>query len=455
MSMMQRDLGYGQASSNGFSSGMSGMPMGIPLQMYEAQSPGNKLYFGLVTLTIQVIFCFTFSQSKLDMTSAADTDSSSIYNFYVGVALMMFVGFGYLMTFLKAYGLGAVGFTMLITCLGVEWAIILECYMGKGELSIDFMSLLNGNFAVAAVLISFGGLIGKISPLQVVVVTIFELTCYVANKVYFLKQYDSSPLILDCGGTIIIHVFGAYFGLAACKVLGPPHKDKLNAANYTSDLFSLIGTVFLWLFWPSFVAGGLPGGAQQTTALINTVIALASSTVITFALTQILEGGKLSTVPIQNATLAGGVSIGAAANLVDPFGAAVVGTMAGALSTWGFIKSPLFGDVDTCGIHNLHGMPGLLGGVFSVLVPHFYKNTGIVTGHQFAGLAGTLAIAIVTGVIGGIFLRMADLLEENPAMTKAAAMGMNPADLKPEPFSDSAHWATADDIPKSQAALVI
>merc|ERR1719240_260485 len=106
---------------------------------------------------------------------------------------MMFVGFGYLMTFLKAYGLGAVGFTMYITCLGVEFAIIIESFMGKGSLTIDFMSLLNGNFAVAAVLISFGGLIGKISPLQITVLRVVELTCYCANKVFFLKQYAAEP----------------------------------------------------------------------------------------------------------------------------------------------------------------------------------------------------------------------------------------------------------------------
>merc|ERR1719284_2293922 len=140
----------------------------------------------------------------------------------------MFVGFGYLMTFLKSYGLGAVGLTAYITCLGVEFAIIIESFMGKGSLTIDFMSLLNGNFAVAAVLISFGGLIGKVSPLQIVVVVMLELTFYCANKVYFLKQYDHDMLIADCGGTIIIHVFGAYFGLAACQVLGPPTSDKLN-----------------------------------------------------------------------------------------------------------------------------------------------------------------------------------------------------------------------------------
>merc|ERR1712113_63551 len=139
---------------------------------------------------------------------------------------------------------------------------------------------------------------------------------------------------------------------------GKPADDKLNASSYVSDLFSLIGTVFLWLFWPSFVAGALPGGAGQTTALINTVLALLASTVATFALTPILENGKLTTVPIQNATLAGGVSIGATANLVGPFGALVIGGCAGLLSTIGFVKGPFFNDVDTCGISNLHGMPG-------------------------------------------------------------------------------------------------
>eukprot|EP00930_Biecheleria_cincta_P053179 TRINITY_DN3855_c1_g1_i1.p1 TRINITY_DN3855_c1_g1~~TRINITY_DN3855_c1_g1_i1.p1 ORF type:complete len:399 (-),score=62.04 TRINITY_DN3855_c1_g1_i1:240-1436(-) len=385
-------------------------------------------YFWIVTIGLQLLFCREFWFAKLSLQEADKTDSSSIYNYYVGVALMMFVGFGYLMTFLTSYGLGAVGFTALVTCMGVQWATILECYMGKGELAIDFMAVLNGNFAVAAVLISFGGLIGKVSPLQLVVVVIIELTCYCANKVYFLKQYAHVPLILDCGGTIIIHVFGAYFGLAACKVLGPPSSDKLNASSYQSDLFSLIGTVFLWLFWPSFVAGGLPSGDGQTTALINTVIALLASTVITFGLTQIIEGGKVSTVPIQNATLAGGVSIGATANLVGSFGAMVIGILAGALSTLGFIKSPAFGDVDTCGIHNLHGMPGLLGGVFSVLVPLFYPGTGIVMADQAMGLAGTLIVAIATGAMTGYILKALSAPSES------------------KPFSDEEHWACADDI---------
>lgn len=384
--------------------------------------------FGQLAGVLQVVILAIFFTAKLDLESAGNTDKSSIYNFYVGVALMMFVGFGYLMTFLKAYGLGAVGLTAYITCLGVEVAVIAESFMGKGELSLDFMSLLNGNFAVAAVLISFGGLIGKISPTQITALVVIELICYCANKVFFLKQYDESPLILDCGGTIIIHVFGAYFGLCACKVLGPPATDKLNASSYTSDIFSLVGTVFLWLFWPSFVAGALPSGAGQTTALINTVLALLASTVSTFALTPLLEGGKITTVPIQNATLAGGVSIGATANLITPFGAVVVGSLAGLLSTIGFVKGPFFSDVDTCGISNLHGMPGIFGGLVSVALPHFIPGTGIDMNSQAIGLAGTLVISCVTGVATGFVLKSLD----SPT----------------ECFSDATFWGCADDIAK-------
>lgn len=40
----------------------------------------------------------------------------------------MFFGFGYLMTFLKRYGMGSVGFTMLLTALVVQWGILVEVY---------------------------------------------------------------------------------------------------------------------------------------------------------------------------------------------------------------------------------------------------------------------------------------------------------------------------------------
>merc|ERR1712178_493965 len=116
-------------------------------------------------------------------------------------------------------------------------------------------------------------------------------------------------------------------------------------------------------------------------------------------------GNMLRPVDIQNATLAGGVSIGAVANLnITPFGAVSIGVIAGALSTFGFCKvqdmlNTKMGLHDSCGIHNLHGMPSVLGGLLSALVPLLVEQgpagaLGKPT-NQLIGVAGTIVFAVV------------------------------------------------------------
>jgi ammonium transporter Rh len=39
---------------------------------------------------------------------------------------MMFVGFGFLMTFLKRYGYGSVGFNFLVAAYVLEWALLVR-----------------------------------------------------------------------------------------------------------------------------------------------------------------------------------------------------------------------------------------------------------------------------------------------------------------------------------------
>ena len=78
-------------------------------------------------------------------------------------------------------------------------------------------------------------------------------------------------------------------------------------------------------------------------------------------------------VHIQNATLAGGVAMGSSANFqVGIGGAVVIGTLAGAVSTIGYqiIQEKVCEKLcihDTCGVNNLHGMPGIMGCLFSMI----------------------------------------------------------------------------------------
>ena len=85
--------------------------------------PGKS--FSVLTLLAQLAFlCIFFNGSDKAMMIRMDSAS---YSCYIGISLMMLVGFGYLKAFLKAYGLGAVGFTLLIISLGLQWAMILDC----------------------------------------------------------------------------------------------------------------------------------------------------------------------------------------------------------------------------------------------------------------------------------------------------------------------------------------
>lgn len=74
-----------------------------------------------------------------------------------------------------------------------------------------------------------------------------------------------------------------------------------------------------------------------------------------------------------NATLAGGVIMGAAADLiVKPYYAMICGFCIGGFSAFGFLWLGSFlkekiGLHDTCGIHNLHAVPGFMGGIVSAI----------------------------------------------------------------------------------------
>lgn len=127
---------------------------------------------------------------------------------------------------------------------------------------------------------------------------------------------------------------------------------------------------------------------------------------------------------VQNATLAGGVAIGAVADLhCTPAGALAIGLIAATVSCFGFrYINPWLarnGLYDTCGIHNLHGMPGLIGGLASVVVtavatPATYGADYLVLmphgatqwGHQLAAIAVTLSLALVSGTIFGLIAMM-------------------------------------------------
>jgi ammonium transporter Rh len=83
-----------------------------------------------------------------------------------------------------------------------------------------------------------------------ITVAVFELFFYMLNFEIGYIQLKT----VDIGGSMYIHAFGAIFGLACSYFASPKncHNNKNNAASYTSNVIAMVGTIFLWLFWPSF-----------------------------------------------------------------------------------------------------------------------------------------------------------------------------------------------------------
>ena len=85
--------------------------------------------------------------------------------------------------------------------------------------------------------------------------------------------------VKDSGGSTVIHTFGAYFGLAATFLLSrkinPTKQPKISKVSTT---LAMIGTLFLWMFWPSFNAGVFPENQfEKSLVIANTVLSLTGS----------------------------------------------------------------------------------------------------------------------------------------------------------------------------------
>ncbi|XP_023657262.1 ammonium transporter Rh type B [Paramormyrops kingsleyae] len=372
---------------------------------------------------------------KANRTTNYENDFYYRYPSFQDVHVMIFIGFGFLMTFLQRYGFSSVGFNFLIAAFSLQWATLMQGFlhgMHHGKIHIGVESMINADFCTGSVLISFGAVLGKTSPVQLLIMAVFEVTLFAINEFIILSVLEAK----DAGGSMTIHTFGAYFGLVVARVLYRPqlHKSKhKNGSVYHSDLFAMIGTIFLWMFWPSFNSAVTEHGDDQHRTAMNTYYSLASCTLATFGISALVNNeGKLDMVHIQNAALAGGVAVGTAGEMMlTPFGSMIVGFLAGTISTLGFkFLTPILEEKlriqDTCGVHNLHGMPGILGAIVGAITasvastnvygdgmkdvfPNIAEGTFTPSGQgvrQAISLAVTLGFAGVGGVIVGFILKL-------------------------------------------------
>lgn len=65
-------------------------------------------------------------EAKADADPTLEQTGLHTYTYFSDVHVMIFIGFGFLMTFLKKYGFGAVAFNLFLSALAFQWALLIN-----------------------------------------------------------------------------------------------------------------------------------------------------------------------------------------------------------------------------------------------------------------------------------------------------------------------------------------
>lgn len=170
---------------------------------------------------------------------------------------MIFFGFGFLMTFLRRFGYSAIGFTLLISAFVVQYSLVvrgivvgLHSYRTEDEfphIEVSLFTLVDGLFCAGACMITFGASLGKVTPTQLFAIALLEPWFFFGNFAVIILVLGAH----DVGGGLTIHTLGAIIGVVSSWFTTSrlTRSQPDNTSNYSADLFSLAGTLFLWLLW--------------------------------------------------------------------------------------------------------------------------------------------------------------------------------------------------------------
>jgi len=215
----------------------------------------------------------------------------------------------------------------------------------------------------------------------------------------------------DFAGSTAVHMVGGLSALIGAKILGPRigkyGKDGESRAIPGHNLtLGALGVFILWFCWFGFNGGSTVSATGDDVLVsmgnifVTTNMAAAVGAVTVMCITWI-RYKKPDVSMTLNGSLAGLVAITAGCDLVTPFGAALIGIIAGFAVVYGieFVDQKLKID-DPVGAVGVHFLCGALG---TVLTGIFATEGGLLYGGgisflliQLAGVASVMAWVAVT-----------------------------------------------------------
>ncbi len=197
----------------------------------------------------------------------------------------------------------------------------------------------------------------------------------------------------DFAGSVVVHAVGGWIALPAVLLLGARSnrykKDGAISAHPPSSIpFLALGAWILCVGWFGFNVM-----SAQTIDKVSGLVAVNSLMAMVGGTLTALWVGKNDPGFVHNGPLAGLVAVCAGSDIMHPFGALVVGGVAGALFVAMFTLTQNRWKIDdVLGVWPLHGLCGTWGGIAA----------GIFGLPALGGLGGVNLSAQIVGTLAGI-----------------------------------------------------
>ncbi|GEO84846.1 hypothetical protein GCM10007920_25680 [Ciceribacter naphthalenivorans] len=182
---------------------------------------------------------------------------------------------------------------------------------------------------------------------------------------------------VDFAGSTVVHATGGWISLAACLVIGPrlgrfdPLGRPIRIAGH-SPVLSTTGALLLFFGWIGFNGGStLHASTEVAPIILNTVLAGGIGTCIGYVIGHVQDGVVLPEKSLSG-MLGGLVAVTAGCHVLEPGGALVIGAIGSMVAVYG-----------------------------NDLLERRFKiddAVGAIGVHAFAGVAGTLALALLAPV---------------------------------------------------------
>ena len=403
----------------------------------------RKLLFFLLIM-IQVVMIVLYSifveyksngntRLSYNYTSDNQDNITHVYPSLGDVTVMVFIGFGFVMAYFRDYAWSAIIISFGVAAWSLQMAILTNGFWyavfsgdWKHKISVNFYTVLDGENTAGAVLVALGAVLGKLNVAQYfIMATMVTITQTFINQLTFVRL-----LANDIGGGMYIFLYGTVFGLSVALSLGK--QDQTNSQNYistrNSNIFSMIGTLFLWVYWPSWNSAWATGNSRLR-AILNTILSLSGSCVTSFLVSPLIFNGKLTMKHILFGSISGGVVMGSIADmLIHPWASFFIGCLSGTVTVLGLhYITPRMNKTrfqDSCGVLFLAGIPGLASGLISAIIAGVAKfadygstlyiifplqhnnirDSGKQAGYQLATVIIIIIVGTVCGLATGLLL---------------------------------------------------